>query len=146
MKITKITESGTNNLLRWAIQNGADIKNDSALHALINDQTFYLVTMENVNFFEVFRLTQMYREKMRIVSEEKAVVPPRSELAELFPGGYTPDQNKPDEKVPLCELAEHVMTNFINLVMQMNTDNDIIGAGALHLFVPMLTQIGRAHV
>lgn len=140
MKITKITESGTNNLLRWAIQNGADIKNDSALHALINDQTFYLVTMENVNFFEMFRLTQMYREKMRIVSEEKAVVPPRSELAELFPGGYTPDQNKPDEKVPLCELAEHVMTNFINLVMQMNTDNDIIGAGALHLFVPMLTR------
>ena len=140
MKITKITESGTNNLLRWAIQNGADIKNDSALHALINDQTFYLVTMENVNFFEMFRLTQMYREKVRIINEEKAVVPPRSELAELFPGGYAPNQDNPDEKVPLCELAEHVMTNFINLVMQMNMDNDIIGTGALHLFIPMLTR------
>ena len=49
MKITKITESGTNNLLRWAIQNGADIKNDSALQAHINDQTIYLVTNQNVN-------------------------------------------------------------------------------------------------
>lgn len=140
MKITKIVETGTNNLLRWAIQNGADIKNDGALHSLINDQTAYLVTMEDVNFFEMFRLTQMYREKMRIVKEEKATVPPRSTLAGLFPGGYAPNPDKPDEKVPLCEMAEHVMSNFINLVMQMNTDSDIIGVNALHLFIPMLAR------
>ncbi|MCM1222037.1 MAG: hypothetical protein NC548_46955 [Lachnospiraceae bacterium] len=140
MKITDIRESGTNNLLKWAISNGADIKNDSALHALINDQTFYLVTFSDVNFFEVFRLTQMYREKLRIINEEKAVVPPRSELAKLFPGGYAVDPEKPEEKIPLCELAEHVMSNFINLVLQMNNDDDIISAGALHLFIPMLTR------
>ncbi|MCM1230669.1 MAG: hypothetical protein NC489_11090 [Ruminococcus flavefaciens] len=127
-------------MLRWSIAHGADVKNDTAIQRLINDQLYYIVTFEDVNFFEMFRLTQMYREKLRIINEEKAIVPPRSELATLFPGGYAMDPEKPNEKTPLCELAEHVMTNFINLVLQMNADNDIIGTSSFHLFIPMLCR------
>jgi hypothetical protein len=59
MNISSIRESGSNNLLKWAIDNRADLKNNIPLASLINDELFYLVNIDGMNFYEVFRLTQL---------------------------------------------------------------------------------------
>lgn len=140
MQITNIKESGSNNILLWAINNGADIKEDIYLQTLINDELFYHVNISDVNFFELFRLTQMYREKIRIIEESKAEVPSNEELAKLFSGTYIPDSKNPEEKAPLYECVSNVTQNFINLALQMASDEDIIKPSALRLFLPMISR------
>lgn len=140
MQIANIKESGSNNVLLWAIKNGADIKNDMQLCSIINDDLFYLFTLKGVNFLELFRLSQMYREKLRIINECEADIPSNKELMELFKGDYIPNENEPDKKIPLYETAEHCMTNFINIVLQMKNDDDIISPSSLRLFLPMLSR------
>ena len=84
MKITSITESGSNNTLLWAISNGADIKSDIPLQSIINDELFFLVRLEDVNMFELFRLTQHFRNKLRIINEHMAAIPDDSDLINRF--------------------------------------------------------------
>lgn len=140
MQISKIKESGTNNVLLWAISNGADIKEDPQLQSIVNDELFYLVTLENVNFLELFRLTQMYRNKVRIVSEKQAEVPDRKELNELFPGEIMVNHEDDSTKAPISEAVEHVVQMFINLALQMQNDSDIIKTSAVRLFLPMISR------
>lgn len=141
MVITNIRESGTSNVLKWAISNGADIKSDIQLQSIINDETFYLMTIKDVNFLELFRLTQMFREKVRVIEEKKADVPIRKELREMFQGDFVEDpENEPDKKVPLHELVEYSAQTFLNLAMQMNADSDIIRPETVRLFIPMLCR------
>lgn len=140
MQITDIREAGANNLLMWAISNGADIKEDEQLQSLINDETHYLVTLSDVNFFELFRITQMYRDKVRTLVEKKAAVPLRKELVTLFKGSYCPNPDDPDTKAPFYEPVEHVIENFINMALQMGVDNDIIKPSAVRLFLPMISR------
>lgn len=136
MQIIDIKESGANNVLMWALANGANVKEDMPLTSLINDETFYLVTLEGVNFFELFRLTQMYRDKLRIVNEKSSAIPSMKELKEMFPGEYKSET----ENLSLSDVSEHVITNFTNLTSQMMTDDDIINPGAIRLFLPMITR------
>lgn len=140
MRITNIRESGANNLLMWAINNGADIKEDTQLQSIINDELFYLVSLSDINFMELFRLTQMYREKLRILTEKKAELPPRNEIVSLFSGSYTPDPKDPETKAPMYELVEGVIESFINLALQMGNDDDIIKPSAIRLFIPMISR------
>lgn len=140
MEITNIRESGANNLLMWAINNGADIKDDTQLQSIINDELFYLVTLNDINFMELFRLTQMYREKLRILTEKKAMLPPRNEIVSLFSGSYILDPKDPETKSPMYELVEGVIESFINLALQMGNDDDIIKPSALRLFLPMISR------
>lgn len=137
MRIVDIKESGSSNTLMWALSNGANVKEDMPLTSLINDETFYLVTISDVNFFELFRLTQMYRDKVRIVSEQVASIPSQETLKELFPGEYKADDT---DVVALSDVAEHVISNFINLTSQMAADDDIINPGAIRLFLPMISR------
>ena len=136
MKILEIKETGASNTLLWAISNGANIKEDMPLVSLINDETCYLVTLGDINFFELFRLTQMYRDKLRIVNERMAAIPPMALLQEIFPGEYTSEQ----DSMSLAEVSENVIKNFMNLTSQMNADSDIIHPGAIRLFLPMITR------
>lgn len=140
MQITNIKESGANNVLLWAIKNEADIFNDQQLQSLINDELFYIVTLTNVNFLELFRLSQMYRDRLRIVKESKAVIPPQKELMELFKGSCAIDENQPEVQTNISDIVENCCQAFINLVIQMGNDNDIISPGALRLFLPMITR------
>jgi len=140
MKLSNIKESGANNILMWAITNGADVKSDPALQSVISDELSYLVTIEDVNFFELFRLTQMYRDKIRIIEEKRAEMPTRSELHKLFPGSYNPEPEDPTKEVQLCEIVEHCGESFINLAMQMTNDDHIITSGAVRLFLPMISR------
>ncbi len=134
MRISNIKESGSNNILRWAIANGADIKSDESLKSIINGDTFYLVTLSDVNFFELFRLTQIYREKVRITNEKKAAVPLDEELDELF------------EVENMHENIINSLNAFLNLIPQMESDNDIIRPSSLRLFIPMLTRRFEAQI
>lgn len=140
MKIVNIRESGANNTLMWGIANGANIRTDEPLASLINDEMCYLVTLGDVNFLELFRLVQMYREKVRIVNELKAEIPFRKDLMHQFNGTYNPDPEKPDTKAPFYEIVEGALESFMNLATQMGTDNDIISPNAQRLFVPMLCR------
>lgn len=141
MKINSIRESGSNNTLLWALKNGADIKNDRSLQRIINDELFYLLTLDDVNFFELFRLVQMYREKVRIVSENKAEVLPREILNKLFNGVIeTPEEGKEPTKFPMGQAVEYCCQNFVNLTLQMQQDSDIISSSVPRMFLPMLTR------
>ncbi len=140
MKITDIKESGSNNILLWALENNADVKTDYQLQSIVNNELFYLVTFHNVNLFELFRLSQMYREKLYIIKEYQFSIPSSKDLNFMFNGFVCLNENNPEEKTPLCAVAEHVMNMFINLTKQMKNDDDIISSGALRLFLPMLTR------
>ena len=140
MKLINIKESGSNNVLMWAINNDADIKNDPALQSIINDDLSYNITISDINFFELFRLTQMYRDKLRIVYEEQAEMPAQEELQKLFNGVYAPDADKPSDTIPFSEIVEHCGNMFLNLAMQMSADDDIISTSAVRMFLPMISR------
>lgn len=141
MKITSIKESGSNATLLWALKNGADIKNDKSLQSIINDELFYLITINDVHYFELFRLVQMYREKVRIVNENKADVPSRDDLVHLFSGEIMlPEEGKEPTPYPMAQAVEYCCQNFINIVLQMQNDSDIISPSSPRLFLPMLTR------
>ena len=144
MRIDDICESGSSNILRWAIANGADLKTDVQLQALINDETFYLVRVTDLNFLEVFRLSQIYREKLRIVNEKRADVPSKNDLQEMFSSDSIerPDPDNEDQttSVELSEVADYAASQFMNLVMQMHADDDIIRPETVRMFIPMLCR------
>ena len=138
MKITDIKESGCNNLLRWAIKNGAKINQDSALQSMINNELSYLVTFSDVTFFEMFRLTQMYRDDLAIIATTPASLPTDADLATRFPGKYTDPESK--EEVPYIQYVTNSINHLINLALQMNTDSDIIASSVPQLFLPMISR------
>ena len=104
MKITDIKEVGCNNLLRWAIKNGADLKRDTALISLINDETSYMVTFDDITFFELFRLTQMYRDNLAIIATKPAELPSEEDLRYRFPGEYV-DPKEEKHHIPYAKAA-----------------------------------------
>jgi len=94
MNIVSIKEAWSNNIISCAITNNANIVSDLALQSLINDELCYIITLDNVNLFELFRLTQTYRDKLRIIEESKAEVPSMEELKIFFPGEFTVGNDK----------------------------------------------------
>lgn len=140
MKITNIKECGSNNILRWAISKGANIKDEIMLNSFINNDLCYLVTIADLNFLEVFRLTQEYRDKLRIIESKTAELPATEKLLESFPGSIVTNPEQPDQSVQVTDIVEHAATMFINLVLQMETDNDIIQSSTPPLFIPMIAS------
>lgn len=144
MHIDDICESGANNILMWAIANGADLRTDTQLQSLINDETFYLIKVSNLNYLEVFRLVQIYREKVRILNEKRAEIPSHEELTEMFSSSSierpNPDNEDETTNVALTDVAEYAASRFMDLVMQMQSDDDIIRPETIRLFIPMLCR------
>lgn len=137
MKIISIKPAGCDNILRWAVQSNADLKNDVAIQSLINDQLFYHVIYEDVTFLELFRLTQTYRDKVRILDEKPAAVPAMNELNELFPGSTSTPEG---DDVKFADLAQASIDQFYNLALQMKSDDDIIRSETIRLFLPMICR------
>lgn len=136
MEIINIQECGSSNLLKWAITNGADIKNDVSLQAIVNTELFYQVTLTNVNFLELFRLTQFYREKIHVRDEKRAEVPSLDELEKYFKGVHKID----DQELTNASLVQHACNMFMDLALQMNTDDDIIRHENARMFLPMISR------
>lgn len=127
MNISSIRESGSSNLLKWAIDNKADLKNNLPLTSLINDELFYLVNIEGVNFYEVFRLTQLYRNKLRVLNVNVNKVPDEADLRERFPSVD-------------IDCVNDSINSFLSLTAQMAADSDIIEEGFPRLFIPMIAS------
>ena len=139
MKITDIKEVGCNNLLRWAIKNGADLKRDTALISLINDETSYMVTFDDITFFELFRLTQMYRDNLAIIATKPAEVPSEEDLRYRFPGEYV-DPKEEKHHIPYAKAATDAIQPMINIALQMQADDDIIPSSVPQLLLPMISR------
>ena len=140
MKIVDIHESGANNILMWAINNNANIKSDPALQSIINDELSYMITMSDVNFFELFRLTQIYRNRIRIINESKAELPTDTKLQELFKGSISIGDKDDITNVELYEISKHCINLFINNAMQMINDDHIISSNVVRMFLPMISR------
>lgn len=136
MKITNIHECGASNLLKWAIANDADIASDISLQSLINNETFYQITLTDVNFLELFRLTQTYREKVCVITEQKAEIPSNDELMQYFPGKVTIEGSE----FNAAEIVSNACDMFMKLALQMHSDDDIIQHNTAMLFLPMLCR------
>lgn len=139
MKITDIKEVGCNNLLRWAIKNGADLKRDTAIISLINDETSYMVTFDDITFFELFRLTQMYRDNLAIIATKPAEVPSEEDLRYRFPGEYV-DPKEEKHHIPYAKAATDAIQPMINIALQMQADDDIIPSSVPQLLLPMISR------
>lgn len=137
MKLTNIQESGAHNILMWAIKNGVKLKEDVAIQSLIDDELSYQVTLEDISFFELYRLTQIYRDNIRVTMMRGAAVPDREYLNATFPGTYT---SKDGNVVELGGLVEHACNAFFNIALQMNNDNDIIQENTSSMFIPMIAR------
>jgi len=139
MKIINIKEGGCNNILVYMIKNNLPFYKDEATYSIINDELFYLITIDDVNMFELFRLTQTFRNKLRVIEEHRSNVPDRHTLSKLFPGSFMIDEETKEE-TSLIELAEHSSTMLQNLTLQMLSDNDVISPAVSTLFLPMLNR------
>lgn len=139
MKITNIKESGCNNILMTVLKQNHSLFNDIALQSVINDELYYLITLDNINLFELFRLTHLYRNRIKILKEDVAKIPDRNILAEYFPGSFKIN-NESDERAPLLEVAEHASQMMLNLALQITTDQDVIKSGVSKLFLPMISR------
>lgn len=135
MRLTEIKEAGNNNILKYAIKKGANIRTDNSLISIINAETFYLITLEDVNFLELFRLVQQYRNKIRILQEFKAEIPDPEILSKSFIGSPANDPN-----VTSVEIVQKSCESFMNIMAQMLSDEDIIKPGTARLFIPMLCR------
>ena len=138
MRVVSIKESGSNNLLRWAISKSTSFYKDESLCNMINNELYYIVELENINFFELFRLTQLHRNYLRILDEKQAECPSTEELSLYFPGMYRSEES--NDEVNKSSLAEFAINSFINLALQMNSDDDIINFKAMRLFLPMISR------
>lgn len=125
MKVTSVKLSGCDNTLRWAVGNRADLKSNMPVVSIINDESFFLVTVDGLNFYQVYRLTQLYRNRLRISAVHRSQVPSGELLADYFPGN--------EAKV------ERHLELLLGLVSQMISDDDIVDQGIPKLFLPMIT-------
>lgn len=126
MQIINIKESSRSNILRWSIANNVDIRHNRPIMSLVNDELFYLVTIDGINFYELFRLTQKYRNKIKVVKLSN-IEPSVEDLQERF------------RTIPVDQIVD-LLNHMIGLTNQMNHDIDIIESGSARLFLPMITN------
>lgn len=139
--VKSIREGGANNILKWAIANGADIRNEPEIQQLINEETYYSLTLENVNFLELFRLSQALRNKIRIVDEHKASILTRRESTEAFPGELIVNEGEENQAtIEYYQKAEEAVEKLLNVAVSMNSDDDIIQPSAARLYLPMISR------
>ena len=127
LKLGSLVESGCSNVLNWAIKGKANLKDNVPMVSLINDETFYLLTIEGVNFYQLFRLTQNYRNKLRIIENTGMEMPEKDYLV----GCFGPEH---------VDEAYGAIKAFVDIATQMQTDTDIIPENVSHLFIPMIAR------
>lgn len=142
MKLLFIRPSCESNLLNWALkyqsEGELDLSKDTSLQSLINDELSFQVGLGDVNEMELFRLTQTYRDKLRIL-EDQYITPSDEILSELYPGECS-SNDQSSAPIPNKDLAKHVIDNFMNISTQMQADDDIIQPNAVKEFIPMICR------
>lgn len=136
MNITKVEGSGNDSILRWAIKNGTDPGKDKMLANILQEEILFQVYFNDVNFFELFRLTQVLRDRLRVVCEYEAEIPNDEELKLVFPGTAEVEGHE----YTLAEIAKESMLPMYNLSKQMLVDSDIISKTVQESFIPMICR------
>lgn len=137
MQVINIKESGSNNTLLWAIKNGANILKEEHLHGIINEELFYLVTFSDVNLFDIYHLSLLYRNKARIVKMHQPQNPTDKELEYLFPGEVNIGGEDPTS---ISSVVKVNIEEFVNLILQMESDSDIIAPYIRNMLIPMIIR------
>jgi hypothetical protein len=127
MKITGISASGSMNMLKWALSNGANPKSDTQVMSIINDEMFYLIDIEDVNFYELYQLTHVYRHKLRVSYIARKETFSQDDLKEYL--GFASQE---------CAAA---IDSWVGISKQMLADDDIISNSTSALFCPMISHI-----
>jgi hypothetical protein len=125
MKITQIAESGSNNLLLYAIKNGVDPCENYHLSEMVNGELHYNVTIEGVNFYELFRLSQTFRNDLRVIRSEPIQSLDPEELSQRF-GKAVPEE------------FNAIMEQFITVSEQIQGDDDFTDKIYSRLVLPMI--------
>ena len=144
MQITGIRDCGSPTTLRWAIAHQADVKTDVALQSVVNTELCYLVTVDDINFLQLFYLTKVYRDKLRILDNKTAAIPTDEELHFYFPGDAVIADG--EEPIQISTVAKHACTAFFNVALQMNADNDVIQESTSPMYLPMLSRKFRVQI
>lgn len=135
MFISDIQESNSSNILKWALSNNAQILTDIALIDIINDEMKYLVTIEDVNFLEVYQLTQIYRNQLMIVVKDPLKIADEDLLKSIF------GLSSKDDKIIPWKLALQAISKYSNLFFQIEANEDDEHKTPLDLlFMPMINR------
>jgi len=144
MKITNIEETGCNDILRWAIANEVNLFDEPELIGLINNETSYTITFSDITFFELYRLTQLFRNRLKIIEEKEFIKEFNKDyLASLFRGKFHMDEDGNLDlagDIPTSDLANRALQSFVNLALQLSGNSDIIQTGTVRLMLPMINR------
>lgn len=121
-----ISESGCNNILRWAISNGVNPKTNSNISALINDEMYYNIQISNVNFYELFRITQYHHTKIKILKFHTVDNLSDDELMNRFYPEHHAD-------------IKDIIDKFLAISTLIREDDDINDKLYSSLILPMIT-------
>lgn len=136
MQIQKVEIQGNDNFLRYAIKNHADLYNDYDLLDFINGDTIVMVTLDDINFYELHRLTHFYRKKIRVIEECPIGDVSLDYFEQIIPGEI--QSKTTGEVIKLAQIAKDACDGFMNIALQMEADEDIIPSWAGRLFIPMI--------
>lgn len=136
MIITDIKESNSSNILKWALSNEADIKNDLSLLNFINDEMEYLVYIDDINFLELYNLTSYYRDDVRVIMRHPSDGYQLDYLKTIFPGKITIDNNEVD----IAEFVDYGIHKFTDLSLQLKADTLNMDPSISLMFIPMINR------
>lgn len=115
MKLVEITESNPSTILKWAIENHAKLKRNLGLADIISDDMKYILTFEDVNFLELYRLSEIYRSKLKIIKSNEIRKPSDQFLEETFQGSNT-------DNVKYSEIAKNGIQRYIDVIQQIDAN------------------------
>lgn len=136
MIITDIKESNTSNILKWALSNEADIKNDLSLMSFINDEMEYLVYIDDIDYLELYNLTSYYRDDVRVIMRHPSDGYQLDYLKQLFPGKIKID----NEEIDTAEFVDYGIHKFTDLSLQLKADTLNIDPSVSLMFIPMINR------
>lgn len=136
MIITDIKESNSSNILKWALSNEADIKNDLSLLNFINDEMEYLVCIDDINFLELYNLTSYYRDDVRVIMRHPSDGYQLDYLKTIFPGKITINDNEVD----IAEFIDYGIHKFTDLSLQLKADTLNMDPSISLMFIPMINR------
>lgn len=138
MKLSSITQTNYSSILKWAVKNNANFKKDLGLTDIISDDMKYILTFDDVNFLELYRLSEIYRDRLTITKMNPIITPSDSYFEEHFEGQSTTNQ----DLIKYSKMAKVGIEKYLDILKQVdaNRENDVFVNPLDVLFVPMLCR------
>lgn len=135
MKLVDIAESNSSSILKWAIDHNAKFKKDLGLADIISDDMHYILTFDDVNFLELYRLTEIYRTKLKIIRTNEIRKPSDQYFEETFQGIN-------DKGISFGTIAKAGIEKYINIIKQIDANRKKGNFESLidNLLIPMICR------